>query len=161
MSSDTSASPRLSRSTVVAATADRVYALVSDLPGMGALSPENTGGRWLGGATGPAVGARFRGTNRNGWRRWSTTVRVEAAEPGRRFAFLVTSVGLPVARWSYDLEPVEGGVTVTESWEDRRRGWFKTPAGLLTGVLDREAATARSIEHTLAALKAAAEAGNK
>jgi hypothetical protein len=150
-------SSRVSRSTLVRATPDAVYALVSDLPGMGRLSNENTGGRWLGGATGPAVGARFRGHNRNGWRRWSTTVEVEQAEPGRRFAFRVSYYGVPVSLWSYDLEPVEGGTTVTEAWEDRRPVWFKTPAGLFTGELDREAATARGIEHTLAAIKAAAE----
>ena len=150
-------SSTVSRSTVVSAPAERVYDLVSDLPGMGRLSDENTGGRWLGGATGPAVGARVRGTNRNGWRRWSTTVRVEEAEPGRRFAFRVSYVGVPVARWAYDLAPAEGGVVVTESWVDERPWWFRTPAGLFTGELDREAATTRGIEHTLATLKSVAE----
>ncbi len=150
-------SSRLSRTALVSATPEKIYALVSDLPGMGRLSPENTGGRWLGGATGPAPGVRFRGRNRNGWRRWSTTCRVEQAEPGRTFSFRVTSFGIPVARWTYDLEPVDGGVSLTESWVDERPGWFKTPAGLATGVLDREAATARGMEHTLAAIKAEAE----
>ncbi|MFN2524390.1 MAG: SRPBCC family protein, partial [Mycobacteriales bacterium] len=58
------AATSVSRSTDVDAPADVVWGLVSDLPGMGRLSPENTGGRWSGGATGPAVGARFRGANR-------------------------------------------------------------------------------------------------
>lgn len=150
--------PHLSRSTVVATSAEKVYALVSDLPGMGRLSPENTGGRWLGGATGPVPGARFRGRNRNGWRFWTTVVRVEDADPGRRFAFRVTSMGVPVARWAYDISPAEaGGVTVTESWTDLRPGWFKTPAGLATGVLNREESTALNLEKTLKALKEVAE----
>ena len=70
----------ISRTTTVRATPQEAYALVSDLPRMGELSPENTGGRWLKGATGPAVGARFKGTNRNGVRRWSTTATVEVAD---------------------------------------------------------------------------------
>jgi hypothetical protein len=148
----------ISRSTTVASTPEAVYALVSDLPRMGELSPENAGGRWLGGATGPAVGARFRGRNRNGWRRWSTTARVEVADPGREFVFGVTSFGIPVSQWSYTVEPAEGGVTVTETWTDRRPGWFKAPAGLATGVMDREQATGHGIEATLAAVRARLEA---
>lgn len=147
----------ISRSTFVASTPEAAYQLVSDLPGMGELSLENKGGRWLGGATGPSAGARFKGHNRNGWRRWSTTVRVEIAEPGRDFTFKVGFWGVPVSRWSYVFADAEGGCTVTETWVDRRPWWFKGPAGLTTGVMDREAATARSIEHTLARVKATLE----
>src|SRR5687768_3849760 len=56
--------PTISRSIELAADPDVVWAIVTDLPGMGELSPENAGGRWVGGSTGPAVGARFRGVNR-------------------------------------------------------------------------------------------------
>jgi hypothetical protein len=148
----------VSRTVTVEAPAERVYAIVSDLPGMGAISNENVGGRWLGGATGPAVGARFRGHNRNSWRRWSTSVRVEAASPGHEFTFRVSFWGVPVSRWSYTFVPAGAGTAVTETWTDRRPWWFKGAAGLTTGVMDREAATARGIEHTLAALKRVAEA---
>lgn len=139
----------------------RVWDLLSDLPGMGALSPENTGGSWRGGATGPAVGARFRGRNRNGWRRWSTSVKVTRCDPARSFSFAVSSFGIPVSEWSYDVQAEgDGACTVTETWNDRRPGWFKGPAGLVTGVRDRGPdSTAANLEHTLAALKAAAERG--
>src|SRR5215210_3883643 len=107
----------ISRTVEVRASAGAAYDLVSDLPGMGELSPENTGGRWLRGATGPAVGARFKGRNRNGLRRWSTNVRVEAADPGREFAFGITSyLGIPVSRWCYAFLPSLEGCTVTETW---------------------------------------------
>ena len=155
MSSDQAGT--VSRSTVVAAPPDRVWELVSDLPGMGRFSPENDGGRWTGGATGPVVGARFRGTNRAGRRRWSTLSTVTRCEPGRSFAFLVTSAGLGVAQWSYELEPVDGGTRLTETWQDRRGGLVGSLGKVLTGVGDREAFTATSVEHTLAAVKAAAE----
>src|SRR5687767_14844027 len=86
----------------IAAPADSLYALVSDITRTGEWSPENVGGRWLGSATEPAVGARFRGSNRRGFRRWSTRCTVVAADPGRRFAFDVAFAGIPVARWSYE-----------------------------------------------------------
>jgi hypothetical protein len=149
---------QISRSIEVRATAEAAYDQVSDLPGMGAHSPENAGGRWLGGATGPAPGARFRGRNRNGFRRWSTGVTVVTADRGREFAFDVSSYRfIPVSRWRYTFLATPDGCTVTEGWQDRRPGWFKLPAGVATGVLDRESATGRSIEATLANLKAALE----
>jgi hypothetical protein len=148
----------VSRSTAVDAPAEAVWAIVSDLPGMGRLSLENTGGRWTGGATGPAVGARFRGANKRGARRWSTSVRVTDCEPGRRFAFDVSSGGLGVARWSYEITPHGAGCTVTETWEDRRGRPMALLGRLVSGVGDRAAFTAQSIEQTLAAVKRVAEA---
>lgn len=147
----------ISRSVDVDAPPDRVWALVSDLPGMGRLSPENAGGSWLSGATGPAVGARFRGANRSGWRRWSTLVTVTDCEPGRRFGFDVSSLRMPVAHWSYDVSPRPGGSSVTETWLDRRGPVMVTLGRMATGVADRSAWTVSSIEHTLQALKRAAE----
>jgi len=148
----------ISRSIDVDAPPDRVWALVSDLPGMGRLSPENAGGSWLRGASGPAVGARFRGANRSGWRRWSTLVTVTDCEPGRRFGFDVSSLGMPVAHWSYDVSPRPAGCSVTETWLDRRRAPMVMLGRLATGVGDRAAWTVSSIEQTLNALKRVAEA---
>ena len=57
-----------------------VYDLVSDVTRMGSWSPETTSCRWLASATGPTVGARFRGTNRHGpLLRWTTTCTVSPA----------------------------------------------------------------------------------
>ena len=152
-------STTVSLSVDVKAPPEVVWALVSDLPGMGAYSPESTGGSWAGGASGPAVGAVFRGTNASGSRSWSTRSTVVACEPGRRFAFDVRSVGLAVAQWSYDLEPTGSGCRVTETWQDRRGAVVGVAGRLLTGVADRAAFTAGSIEATLAAVKARAETG--
>ena len=150
---------QVSRTVDVSAAPERVWALVSDLPAMGELSTENVGGRWVGGATGPAVGARFKGRNRNGVRRWSTSVQVTRCEPGRAFVFAVSYLGIPVAEWSYDIEPTPSGSRVTEGWSDRRPGWFRRPGGLATGVADRGEATVGAVlEHTLAAVKQKAEA---
>ena len=50
---------------VIAASPDEVWARVSNIERMGDLSPESAGGTWLKGATGPAVGAKFKGDNEN------------------------------------------------------------------------------------------------
>ena len=62
--------------------------------------------------------------------RWSTRCRVITAEPGRSFAFRVEAIGLRtprlktvIATWRYELEAVDGGTRVTETWEDGRTSW--------------------------------------
>ena len=147
----------ITRSVVVQAPASKVWELVSDLPRMGALSPENDGGTWVKGATGPAVGARFRGRNRRGWRRWSTDVVVTRCTPGEEFAFEVTSVGLPVAAWSYAVEDRGSSCLLSESWQDRRGAVITRLGRAVAGVADRDAFTATSIDATLAAVRTALE----
>jgi hypothetical protein len=144
----------------VAASADAVWELVSDLPRMGEWSPENEGGSWMRGASGPARGAKFRGANRHGSKTWKTVTTVVDAEPGRRFSFRVTAMGLPIALWAYDLTPTEGGCTVTESWTDLRPGFFKPVASRATGVSDRAAHNRETMERTLLNLATAAEAAS-
>jgi hypothetical protein len=140
------------------ADAGALYDLVADLPRMGALSPENTGGRWIGGASGPAVGAKFRGNNKSGWRRWSTTAEVIAAEPGKRFGFHVSVGPVAVADWTYEFAPNGTTTTVTEKWDDRRPGWMDALSGVVMGVPDRATHNEHNMQATLAALKTAAEA---
>ncbi len=154
--------PTITRGTPVAADAAVVWSLVTDLPGMARFSPENVGGEWLDG--GPGVGARFRGTNRNGEREWWTRVRVvEYTPPGRRtagrFAFDVrTPFGMRVSRWAYEVTPTDGGCLLAEHWY-RVGNWFiRTFMGpKVTGRVDRPGFNVESIEHTIAAVKAHAE----
>lgn len=139
----------------IAAPAEKVWALVSDLPRMGEWSPENAGGKWIKGATGPALGSVFKGTNKNGFRRWSTTVTVVGCDPGKVFEFAVTAGPLAVASWRYEFEDTESGCRVTESWQDQRKPWFLSVARV-TG--EHSAAHAeREMQATLANLAAAAE----
>lgn len=134
-----------------------VWALVSDVTRMGRWSPETTSCRWLDGATGPAPGARFRGSNQHGPLRWVTTCTVTAAEPGRRFAFDVGFGGVAISTWSYDLRATPDGCVVTESWSDRRPRWMRLSSVPVTGIVDRAGHNRRGMRATLAALKAAAE----
>ncbi|MEP6624365.1 MAG: SRPBCC family protein, partial [Acidimicrobiia bacterium] len=75
----------------IAAPPEKVWSLVSDITRMGEWSPEARGGEWVKGASGPAVGARFKGRNARGKRSWSTDCHVVECEPGSRFAFAVSS----------------------------------------------------------------------
>ena len=78
-------------STVVAARPEDVYALVADVTRTQEFSPEVTSARWLDGATGPVVGARFESVNTaaNG-RTWKNRPVVTVAVPGWEFAFTRT-----------------------------------------------------------------------
>src|SRR4051795_1076471 len=102
------------------ATPEQIWGLVSDVTQIGRYSPETFEAEWVDGATGPAVGARFRGhVKRNGrgpvyW----TTCDVVASEPGREFGFAVVNRGRPVNTWRYRLAPAaDGGTDVTESFQ--------------------------------------------
>jgi len=134
----------------------RLYELVSDLPRMGEWSPENTGGKWVGDAAGPALGAKFRGTNRHGLAVWMTSVTITGADPGRRFAFDVDVLGVPISTWEYTFADAADGCVVTERWTDRRPGWMRVTS-IATGVRDRNAHNRRGMQETLTKLKAAAE----
>ena len=111
---DDAAPPADEVSLRIEAPPERIYDIVTDIAQMGRLSPECTGGRWLGGATGPAVGARFKGSNKRGWARWSTTNEVVEAAPGRAFSFETQQSG---ARWTYRMEADGTGTMVTEQRE--------------------------------------------
>ncbi len=133
-----------------------VYALVSDVTRMGEWSPETTSCRWVDGV-GPKVGARFHGTNRHGFRRWSTSCLVTAADPGARFSFDVRFGPFAISTWSYEFETTASGCTVTESWTDRRPTWMRVASPAAMGVMDRDAHNRANMETTLARLKAAVE----
>ena len=134
-----------------------VYTLLTDLPTLAELAEETQSMRWRKGSS-AAPGAVFTGHNRNGSKTWTTRCVVTAAESGRVFGFKVTALGLPIARWRYDIEPSGAGCLVTESTWDDRPGWFKVLAGSLTGVSDRDGANAQHIRLTLERLKTRAEA---
>ena len=140
---------------LIAASPDAVYALVTDLPRMGEWSPENTGGRWVKPATGAAVGAKFRGTNRSGKVQWSTIATVVVAQPGREFAFDVGAGGMGVARWGYRLEAVDGGTKVTEYWDDHRNAVMKKITGFVLRKPDRRSYNEMSMRRTLEGMAAA------
>ncbi len=126
---------------------------------MGEWSPECRRCEWIGGATGPAVGARFKGSNANGMIRWSTKPKVVMAEPAREFAFVTQFFGKDATKWSYRFEPAASGATVTESFEmlaDNPR-YIALFERYLMGIKDRKADLEQNMAETLQRLKKAAE----
>lgn len=141
---------------LVAAPADHLYRLLTDLPTLAECAEETTAMRWTAG--GPArPGAVFRGSNRSGRHTWTTTCTVTTAEPGRVFAWDVTSGPVPIAHWRYEITPDGDGSRVTESMWDHRPWWLRRIGVLLTGISDRTAANAEHMRVTLQRLKAKAE----
>ncbi len=103
----------------MAAPPGPIWDLVTDVTRIGELSPETFEAEWLEGATGPEVGARFRGhvrRNGKGPVYWSPCT-VVAVEPEREFAFAAGPPGRPLNTWRYRLEPTAEGTSVTESFE--------------------------------------------
>src|SRR5579884_2703864 len=143
MGNEEGAAPDVTVEEVIAAPAQMLYDLVSDVTRMGEWSPETTSCRWVGGATGPRVGARFRGSNRNGWRRWSTSCTVVTADPGARFSFDVYLPGVAVSRWTYEFVPEGRGTLVRESWTDRRPGWMDRFGKVVRGSATQRRTTGR------------------
>ncbi len=138
--------------------AERMFSMISDVTRMGEWSPENEGATWLGGATGPTPGAKFRGENRNGKKKWKTVAKIDRCEPSSVFSFHVSAGGLKIAEWRYEIEPTpSGGCRITETWIDER-GRIATFMGKpVSGVADRAAHNRAGMEQTLQGLKAVAE----
>jgi uncharacterized protein YndB with AHSA1/START domain len=133
-----------------------VYSVVSDVTRMGEWSPETYKCEWVDGATGPAVGARFKGNNKRGALRWSTRPDVVAADPGKEFAFEVKSD----VRWTYRFAPEGTGTVLTESFEMLRdlQWYYALVERWLMGVKDRKADLERSMAETLQRIKQSVEA---
>ena len=145
-------------SIVIQAPPDVVFGLVADPIRMAEWSPECVRCRWVRGSTEPRVGARFRGTSRNGWHRWTTRSEIAAMVPGERFAWEVTYFGRPVARWEYRIEPHDGAVRLVEAVEDRRGRVLRAVSPYITGSRNRAQRNASTMATTLQSVKTAAEA---
>jgi hypothetical protein len=110
-------------SIVIAAPAETLYDFIADMPAVGEISPQCTGGVWEG--DGRGVGAFFVGSNTAGDRTWQARMRVCVADPSREFAWenLGSAEGpvpdeiVPLIRWGYSFEPVDGGTKVEETWQ--------------------------------------------
>ena len=107
-------SPTASHSIDIAAAAERVWALVTDIDLPARFSDEFRGAEWLDGATSPRLGARFRGTNEHpAIGTWQVTCTVVACEEPTSFAWTVGDVDHGAATWRFDLAPGEGATTLT------------------------------------------------
>ncbi len=144
----------------VDAPPEAVYAVVADVTRTPELSPEILECTWLDGATGPAVGARFKARNKVPNRpSWHNKPVVTVVDPGREFAFARTEPFAGTVEWRYRFEPDGGGTLVTETYEVTkpmgRVGWFII--GTLFARKDRRNDLRAGMEQTLERLRAVVE----
>ena len=141
----------------VACSPAEVYALVSDVTRMGEWSPECYRCEWLGGATGPQVGVRFRGYNQWGEMRWARTATITVAAPGEEFAF--TTIAEPEfpdsTDWCYRFEAREGGTLVMESCVLTENQW---PHDMQAMIAEHGLGVQQRMQQTLERLKTSIEA---
>ena len=86
------------------------------------------------------------------------TLHVKYGEREEERAPELKAIAQWMAEWAYDIEPTSSGCRVTESWTDRRPGFFKPIAAKATGVSDRIDHNRSTMEQTLERLASAAEA---
>src|SRR5664280_2834791 len=99
---------------------DKVWGLVSDITKMGEYSPEVIEAEWMDGATGPAVGARYRGhvkRNENWPVLYWTTCKITECVPGQVFEFAVIMGDRPVNTWRYEFGCTDDGPPVVRATE--------------------------------------------
>ncbi|GAA3614274.1 SRPBCC family protein [Microlunatus ginsengisoli] len=134
-----------------------VWDVVSDVTRIGEFSPETFEAEWADGATGPVLGAHFRGhVKRNGIgpTYWSSC-KVTACEPGSEFGFAVYAAGTRANNWHYRLEPRDGGTEVTESFELGTHPAFRVYAVLFGRA--RRRTNERGMRQTLERIKSVVE----
>jgi hypothetical protein len=145
----------------MAASPEVVWSVVSDVTRIGEFSPETFEAQWLDGATGPELGARFRGhVKRNGIGPiyWSQC-QVTACDPPRDFGFSVFAGSAVSNTWRYQLVPRDGGTEVTESFELPAKAAFRlywAIAGWRRGKTNE-----RGMQQTLERIKIVAEADQR
>ena len=102
----------------VDASADEVFAYLTDIDRLPGLSPENQRCEWLAPSSEMAIGSRFRGHNKAGDYEWQADCEVTVLEAGSAFAYEVPPRFEFATTWRYDVEPdADGaGCTVTESF---------------------------------------------
>ena len=144
----------------IAAPPEVVYDLVSDITRMGDWSPECYRCSWTRGATGPAVGARFKAKNK-GKRgpSWFNSPVVRVADRSREFTFNRSGPAIGSYTWRYTMEPTATGTTLSESFEadppvGAAMSWITMK---WTGSDDRDDDLHQGMLSTIARIKTAAE----
>ncbi len=102
----------LSASVELRASAEEVYAVISNVTRIPEWSPETSRAQWLGPDS-------FRAWNRRRLGRWRTDANVVDAVPGQRFSFVVQVMGGDWTQWTYLIEPgsTAGTTRLTEMFE--------------------------------------------
>jgi uncharacterized protein YndB with AHSA1/START domain len=138
--------------TVISRPIAEVFEAISDVTRMGEWSPECTAGRWIDGASGPAVGAKFEGDNvaRMGpvtLKKWTSISEVTDYVQNEVFGFVAEDH----THWRYDFLEREGKAVVTESFSHPPyAGRQRVVYGMLLG---RQSTMIKGMQFTLDRVK--------
>ena len=119
-----------SASVEVACTPLAAWELITTIERIGEFSPECIDAKWIDGASGPSVGARFEGTNRVALEAndseyiWIRPCTVTAAQPPVRFGYTVGDRydGTPTTTWDIEIEATATGCRITQQFRHLPRG---------------------------------------
>lgn len=136
----------------IEASPEVLYDLISDVTRTPERTPDVVRCEWLDGATGPAVGARFKSTNHQGrGPDWSNKPVVTVADPGKEFSFTRTEPFAGTILWRHQFVAEGTGTRMIESYEVvkpiRLAGWFIM--GTIYGLKDRRGDLHRSMVDSL------------
>ena len=106
--------PDLRESVHIAASPERVWALVSDVRRMPDWSPQVDSTRLREGFDSVGLGAQFTNRNSDGELVWTTHAEVVRFEPGREIAFRIQENWVI---WSLAITPEQGGVELVQRRE--------------------------------------------
>jgi ligand-binding SRPBCC domain-containing protein len=146
----------------VDAPPDVVYAVVADVTRTPERTPDIVSCSWIDGASGPAVGARFKAVNKQGrGPNWSNKPVVTVADPGVEFSFTRTEPFAGTILWRHQFVPEGSGTLVVESYEVlvpiSSIGWFIM--GTIYGLKDRRGDLRASMIASLDRLASMVEVG--
>jgi hypothetical protein len=98
---------------------DDVWGVVADITRQDRWSGEATKCYWVDSADRAVVGARFRGHNRKGFRRWNRTNEITGIQPGRTMVWrtLPTKLYPDSTEWRVEVQPEGTGSAVCESYQ--------------------------------------------
>ncbi len=137
----------------VSASAEDVYAFLTDLDRLPTLSPENERCEFLNDATAIDTGVQFRGHNKSGDYEWHADCEVTVAEPGKAFAYIVPPKFEHTTTWSYAIESTgPDSCKVTESFDAPMLALPKVYPGTIDGRCEN---LINACEKTMANLQAA------
>ncbi len=148
------------------ASPHRVWDLITDVERMVEFSPECVEIRWLGGARGPEVGARFAGTSRVGSFEWTRNCTITAFDAPELFAYDVADEAdaASQSRWMFEVRAEGDGCSLTQRFSHVPTGRStirlmaeRDPDAAERTVAERSRVLTSGMRRTLEALRAALE----
>jgi hypothetical protein len=129
-----------------------LYDFISDVTRTPERTPDIVRCEWIDGATGPAVGARFKAVNKQGrGPNWSNKPIVTVADPGAEFSFTRTEPFAGTILWRHRFAAEGTGTRVVVGYEVLKPistvGWFIIDT--LYGMKDRRSELRASMAASL------------